>query len=134
MECWNTEYRIYKSQITNKSQISISNDLNRFGFSFFKIIKEFGISGVSIHPELIQIETEDNDAHLIESLEHTAFRGTIKEVFYQGDFSELTVVLKENDKLLTIHHNRGVGNEVRLDESIDVIVSWNYSSNNVLAG
>ncbi len=32
-----------KHQITNKSQIPISNDLNRFGFSFFKIIEEFGI-------------------------------------------------------------------------------------------
>ena len=97
-------------------------------------IKENEIAGVSIHPELIRVGTENNDAHLIESQEHTAFRGTIKEIFYQGDFSELTVLLKENDKLLTIHHNRGVGNEVRLAEGVDVIVSWNYSSNNVLAG
>jgi hypothetical protein len=29
--------------MTNKSQISISNDPNRFGFSFFKIIEAFGI-------------------------------------------------------------------------------------------
>jgi len=99
-----------------------------------KDIENKNISGVSVHPELIQVGTEENNGHLFESQEHTAFRGRIKEMIYQGDFIELTVVLKRTNKILTIQHNRGAGNEVRLAEGEDFILSWGCHNNNILTG
>ena len=62
----------------------------------------------------------------------TAFAGIIKEVFYQGNFSEITVLIKEIANPLIVHRTRGAGREVKLSEGQDVIVSWECWRNNVL--
>jgi ABC-type Fe3+/spermidine/putrescine transport system ATPase subunit len=92
------------------------------------------IAGFSIHPELIRIGPAEADKNLLDSQEHTAFHGRIKEVYYQGDFSELTVLIDKNDMVLTVHLSRGTGIETKLSEGSEVIASWDYRFNNILAG
>lgn len=92
------------------------------------------IAGFSVHPELINIGPVYTDSQPLDPEKHTAFRGVVKEVFYQGNFSEITVLIKESDMPLTVFFTRGAGLEVQLSEGQDVIVSWNYTSNNVLTG
>ncbi len=92
------------------------------------------ISGFSVHPELIDLKPTTAGEQQADPAEKTEFHGTIHEVFYQGNFSEFTVALKETDKVLTVHLTRGMGYRVRLPEGQDVTVSWDCSSNNVLRG
>ncbi len=92
------------------------------------------ITGFSVHPELISLESATADAPPTDPREQTEFHGKIKEVFYQGDFSEFTVALKETDMLMTVHLTRGKGYRTQLPEGQDVTVSWDYGSNNVLTG
>jgi ABC-type Fe3+/spermidine/putrescine transport system ATPase subunit len=92
------------------------------------------ISGFSVHPELISLKPETSDDTPADPTERTEFHGTIQEVFYQGDFSEFTVALKETDMLMTVHLTRGMGYRLQLPEGQDVTVSWDYTSNNVLRG
>ena len=93
------------------------------------------IAGFSIHPELITIMPLDAEITLGETDECATFNGTVNEVFYQGDFSEFTVSLKETNMLLTVHMTReGMGLGMRLSEGQEVVASWNYRDNNVLGG
>jgi spermidine/putrescine transport system ATP-binding protein len=90
------------------------------------------IAGFSIHPELIHIEPVNGDSQQFDPHNTTAFEGIIQEVFYQGNFSEITVLIKEIDKPLVVHLTRGAGREVKLSEGQDVIASWESLRNNVL--
>ena len=90
------------------------------------------VAEFSIHPELIHIGPVEADAQQFDPQKNTAFAGIIKEVFYQGNFSEITVLIKEIDKPLVIHLTRGAGPEVKLSKGQDVNVSWESRRNNVL--
>jgi len=90
------------------------------------------VAGFSIHPELIHIGAVDEDAMQFDPQKTTAFAGIIQEVFYQGNFSEITVLIKEIDKPLVVHRTRGAGREVKLSERQEVVVSWESRRNNVL--
>jgi spermidine/putrescine ABC transporter ATP-binding subunit len=95
-------------------------------------VEQDEIAGVSVHPEMIHIEPVVENAQPFDAEKHTAFRGVIKEVFYQGNFSEITVLIKESDLPLTVFLTRGTGPEVHPAEGQDVIVSWECRRNNVL--
>ena len=90
------------------------------------------VAGFSIHPELIHIGPVNKGSKQFDPQKTTAFEGIIQEVFYQGNFSEITVLIKEIDRPLVVHLTRGAGREVRLSESQEVIVSWESRRNNVL--
>jgi len=92
------------------------------------------VVGFSVHPELILLRPETPDGSPSDPTNQTIFHGKINEVFYQGDFSEFTVALKETDMLITVHLTRGKGYRLQLPEGQDVTVSWDCSSNNVLRG
>jgi spermidine/putrescine transport system ATP-binding protein len=92
------------------------------------------IVGFSVHPELIHLKPDTSEESLSDPANQTIFHGKIKEVFYQGDFSEFTVALKETDMLMTVHLTRGKGYRLQLPEGQDVEVSWDCSSNNILRG
>lgn len=95
-------------------------------------IEDADIAGCSIHPELIGIGPVTADARRLDPQKHTAFSGIIRDVFYQGNFSEITVLIKEIDMALIVHLTRGAGPEVRLSEGQEVVVSWECRRNNVL--
>ena len=92
------------------------------------------ISGVSVHPELINLKPTAPGVKPADPVQKTEFHGTIHEIFYQGNFSEFTVALKETNMLLTVHLTRGMGYRWQLPEGQDVTISWDCSSNNVLRG
>lgn len=95
-------------------------------------VEQDEIAGVSVHPEMIYIEPAVENTQPFDAENHTAFRGVIKEVFYQGNFSEITVLIRESDLPLTVFLTRGTGPEVHPAEGQDVIVSWECRRNNVL--
>lgn len=95
-------------------------------------IESDDIAGFSVHPELIHIEPVQADRQKLNPQKHTAFHGTIKEIFYQGDFSEITVLVKEANIPVVAHLTRGAGPEVALSEGQEVMVSWECRHNNVL--
>jgi spermidine/putrescine ABC transporter ATP-binding subunit len=90
------------------------------------------IAGVSVHPEMIRIEPLKENPQQSDAVKHTSFRGVIKEVFYQGNFSEISVLIKESALPLAVFLTRGTGPEVQFSEGQDVIVSWENRRNNVL--
>jgi len=92
------------------------------------------IVGVSVHPELIHLKPETSGESPSDPANQTLFHGKIKEVFYQGDFSEFTVALKETDMLMTVHLTRGKGYRLQMPEGQDVEVSWGCNSSNILRG
>jgi spermidine/putrescine transport system ATP-binding protein len=92
------------------------------------------ITGFSVHPELISLKPSTTDEPPADPIQKTEFHGIIHEVFYQGNFSEFTVALKEMDMQLTIHLTRGMGYRLQLPEGQDVTISWDCSSNNILRG
>jgi len=118
----------------DKIELETSNDLRIFGAEPENISKE-EVAGFSIHPELINIKPIEAEAAPLDPEEYATFNGTVREVFYQGDFSEFTVLLKDTDMLLTVHMTRdGLGFGKRLGEGQEVVASWNYRDNNILAG
>ena len=117
-----------------KIELETGDDLRIFGSQPEDINKE-EVAGFSIHPELINIRPIEAEAAPLDPEEYATFNGTVREVFYQGDFSEFTVLLKETDMLLTVHMTReGMGFGRRLAEGQEVVASWNYRDNNILAG
>ncbi len=92
------------------------------------------ITGFFVHPELISLTPGTADAPPADSTKQTELHGKIKEVFYQGDFSEYTVSLEEMNMIMTVHLTRSGGYRMQLPEGQDVTVSWDYGSNNVLTG
>ena len=92
------------------------------------------VTGISVHPEVIGVALDPSDIKPLAENGHTAFQGRVKEIFYQGDFSELTVTLKDAPRELSIHLNRGVAHDIELSADQEVTVYWNWVHNNVLLG
>jgi spermidine/putrescine transport system ATP-binding protein len=90
------------------------------------------IEGVSVHPEVIGVALDETELKTLGSDEYTSFHGQVKDIFYQGDFSELTVTLKNAQRDLSIHKTRGITQEKELCAGQDVIVYWNWINNNAL--
>jgi len=81
------------------------------------------ITGFTIHPEMIDISPDLTDIDANDPQEVTAFHGIIKEVFYQGDYSELTIALNNSDTILsTFLTRKDMLNNIA--ENQEVVVSW----------
>ncbi|MBW2120944.1 MAG: ABC transporter ATP-binding protein [Deltaproteobacteria bacterium] len=92
------------------------------------------ITGCSVHPELIQVLSETGEGQPLDPEENNAFHGTIDEVFYQGDFSELTVLIRPSNTPLTVHLGRGEAQNIEASPGKEVIARWNWRQSNVLVG
>jgi spermidine/putrescine ABC transporter ATP-binding subunit len=91
------------------------------------------VAGFSIHPELINLESDKGGSPSEDPEQDTQLHGKVVEVFYQGDFSEYAIALKETKKILIVNKNRKeMGQEKKLSEGEDVIVSWECHHNNIL--
>ncbi|MDM8554995.1 ABC transporter ATP-binding protein [Desulfococcaceae bacterium HSG7] len=90
------------------------------------------IEGVSVHPEVIGIAKDKSALESLESDEYSTFSGKVKDIFYQGDFSELTVTLNDVQQDLSINKTRGISPEEQLSAGQDVIVYWNWANSNIL--
>lgn len=96
-------------------------------------VESADIGGVSVHPEVIGVIPEETAATVSDAEGENAFRGKIKEVFYQGDFTELTVVLDQTQKPVTLHLNRRMEHETQPSVGKDVIIHWSWKHSNILA-
>ena len=116
-----------------KIELVTKNGSRIFGPELVDIGRD-DIAGFSVHPELIRIGPVVTDSRPPDPEKQTTFDGIIKEVFYQGNFSEITVVITGIDMPLTVHLTRGSGSGVPLSKGRDVTLKWDTSSNNVLTG
>ncbi len=116
-----------------KIELVTKNGSRIFGPALVDIGRD-DIAGFSVHPELIRIGPVVPDSRPPDPEKQTTFDGIIKEVFYQGNFSEITVVITGIDMPLTVHLTRGSGSGVPLSKGRDVTLKWDTSSNNVLTG
>ena len=87
------------------------------------------ITGVCVHPEVINVcshdETSDDPStNLID--------GRVREVFYQGDFTELTVSLEESDQVVSVFISRGSVPGMDFSQGKPVKLRWDACHSKVL--
>ncbi len=93
------------------------------------------ISGFSVHPELIELQPGNVDSLAAGSAEDMLVEGTIKEVFYLGDFSEISVRVNDADTTLTIYQSRSCNEpDTRLAQGQPVVARFPAGSMNLLVG
>ena len=118
---------------------AVSNDEITFesqeGFQlnipYTKEIDVNSIEGISVHPEVIGIALDEREFK-DSDVKETVFKGKVKEMFYQGDFSELTVTLNASERDLAINLNRGIAHDKDISEGSEVFVHWKSVHNNIL--
>jgi spermidine/putrescine transport system ATP-binding protein len=90
------------------------------------------ITGFSIHPELISISWSPADNKELSREQYTILKGTVKESFYQGEFSEVTIELSDIPGDLTVHLNRGTNYNSSIEVGDKITAYWDWKHNNVL--
>ena len=95
-------------------------------------IAQQDVTGFSIHPELISISQDPPDSKELPLDQYTIFQGKVKETFYQGEFSELTIELYDISRELTVHLNRGTHYNSSIETGSEITVYWEWKHNNVL--
>ena len=90
------------------------------------------IEGVSVHPEVIGIAFDESEIKRLDPDQNTILPGQVKDIFYQGDFRELTVTLKDVQQDLSIHLARVISHGKELCAGLDIIVYWDRLHNNTL--
>jgi spermidine/putrescine transport system ATP-binding protein len=91
------------------------------------------VTGFSVHPELIDIVAAKEKKSQTDPQKKTSFSGRIKEVLYQGDYSELTVSLDHLNMELSTFITRGSEYDTPdIREKQEVVVFWDSTDNNIL--
>ena len=89
------------------------------------------VTGVCVHPEVINV-CGPNESHG-ESSDNMII-GRIKEVFYQGDFTELTVALDDSENTVSVFISRGSEPQVDLAQGRQVKLHWEACHSKLLIG
>ena len=85
------------------------------------------ITGISVHPELIEVLPEGA------GLEgDNRFRGKIVEMIYQGDFIETKICLGQTGELITAYLSSIQDRESQFSPGEEVLVHWSLESSNIL--
>ncbi len=90
------------------------------------------VTGFSIHPELISVTKDRPDNKELSRDQYTILKGTVKESFYQGEFSEVTIEIDGNQQDLTAHLNRGTHYNSSIEVGDKITAYWDWKHNNVL--
>jgi spermidine/putrescine transport system ATP-binding protein len=94
-----------------------------------KDIRNEEVTGISIHPELIELLPEGT------SMEgDNRFRGKITEMIYQGDFMETKIRLEQAGELITCHLSNRFSGEIQFSPGEKAVVHWSPRSSNILLG
>ncbi|MEN8246790.1 MAG: ABC transporter ATP-binding protein [Thermodesulfobacteriota bacterium] len=100
-----------------------------------KDIPDDQITGFSVHPELIDLIQEDAAPERMCTETDVMLPGTVKEVFYLGDFSEMSVMIDDTDIILTVFMTRGwSGPNMKMSQGERVIAQWSGDNMNLLVG
>jgi len=120
------------SEIGAKIELEIENGLKVFA-PLPENIAPHSVIGFSVHPELIDIVTDKEKRLWTDPQDETVFSGRIKEMIYQGDYSELTISLDRLNFNLSTFITRGSEYDTRdIRENQEVVVFWNSDDNNIL--
>lgn len=120
------------SEIGDKIELEIENGSKVFA-PLPENIDPHSVIGFSVHPELIDIVTDKEKKLRTDPQDETVFSGRIKEMIYQGDYSELTISLDHLDLNLSTFITRGSEYDTQdIRENQDVVVFWNSNENNIL--
>ena len=93
------------------------------------------ITGFSVHPELIDLQPEGDDLPSSCSATDVSLPGTVSEVFYLGDFREMSVIIDNTDLSLTVFMTRGwSGPKQKMSAGQRVVAQWAVESMNLLVG
>jgi len=87
------------------------------------------IAGIAVHPEVIEVTEKKGQVPA-----ENAFEGKIREIFYQGDFVEMTVEMERSGQLVTVHQNKKAGYELSLYPDQEVQIHWDERSSILLVG
>ena len=120
------------SEIGAKIELEIENGLKVFA-PLPENIAPHSVIGFSVHPELIDIVTDKEKRLWTDPQDETVFSGRIKEMIYQGDYSELTTSLDRLKLNLSTFRTRRSEYDTRdIRENQEVVVFWNSDDNNIL--
>ena len=120
------------SEIGDKIELEIENGSKVFA-PLPENIAPHSVIGFSVHPELIDIVTDKEKKLRTDPQKETVFFGRIKEMIYQGDYSELTISLDHLDLNLSTFITRGSEYDTPdIRENQDVVVFWDSNDNNIL--
>ena len=120
------------SEIGAKIELEIENGLKVFA-PLPENIDPHSVIGFSVHPELIDIVTDKEKKLRTDPQDETVFSGRIKEMIYQGDYSELTISLDRLNLNLSTFITRGSEYDTRdIRKNQEVVVFWNSDDNNIL--
>jgi len=111
-----------------KVQLDTSDGIRIFAGERDDICRE-DIIGIAVHPEVLEITDKKINIHAINALS-----GRVKEIFYQGNFTEITVALESSDKLVTIHKNKELGQKVSYYPNQEVQIHWDEGLSILLFG
>jgi spermidine/putrescine ABC transporter ATP-binding subunit len=87
------------------------------------------ITGVAVHPEVIEVIEKKAQIQAA-----NVFEGRIREIFYQGDFVEMTVELEGSGQLMTVHQNKRAGHELSCYPDQEVQIHWDEHFSILLIG
>lgn len=94
-----------------------------------KGIRSEEITGISVHPELVEVLPEGA------GLEgDNRFKGKIREMIYQGDFMETKISLNQTGELITAYLSSRLDREAQFSPGEEVLVHWSLESSNILLG
>jgi spermidine/putrescine transport system ATP-binding protein len=94
-----------------------------------KDIRSEEVTGISVHPELIELLPEG-----AEMGGDNRFGGKILEMVYQGDFIEMKICLEQTGELITCHLSSQQAREAQFCAGARVLVHWSPKSSNILVG
>ena len=127
---------IFPGRVVSKIKNTIELEIENGSKVFAPLPENFDLEsvvGFSVHPELIDIVTNKEKKLWGDPQEETTFSGKIKEVIYQGDYSELTISLDHLPLNLSTFITRGSEYDTQdIRENQDVVVFWASNDNNVL--
>jgi len=94
-----------------------------------KDIRSEEVTGISIHPELVEVLPKEAGAE-----GDNRFRGKMAEMIYQGDFIEAKIRLDQTGGLITSHLSSRLGRKTQFSPGEEVLVYWGPESSNILLG
>jgi ABC-type Fe3+/spermidine/putrescine transport system ATPase subunit len=96
-------------------------------------IRDEEVAGLSVHPEMIEV-LPPNKKPLSSDIATNLLMGRITEIYYQGDFTELVILINQTDKTVTVHLNRCNTTALPLSVGQDVNILWDPSHSILFTG
>lgn len=91
------------------------------------------VVGLSVHPEMIDV-LPANKKPSTSDMPTNSLPGRITEIYYQGDFTELVILIDQTDRTMTVHLGRSNTAADALSIGQDVHLRWYPEHSNLFVG